>query len=289
MSSRSAGQDALFKYVEGFAHDPDDALVERCRAICQPYNHPFIGPVLQYKVDDYNLGRHLVFCKGTHPDNPDNPGRVWMPVSPPLTIAQRRLVREFRDERGLRADGTLVAKKVPTLPKKAGQKKKKKKLNTPSSEIIDISSDTAPPSPDTSRARLARSPSVEIIRVVPAPVRVLHDKLDIWYFSDNEKLPVSLTLKARPARQEFRFRQYEDVLLSIELKQTDAVMVLTTAIGGIRTWSTFRVSDLMIPRTQCKIVLARPRVQTPHSRILDYEDHAYPGAASLSKRILPLP
>ncbi|VDC05513.1 unnamed protein product [Peniophora sp. CBMAI 1063] len=308
MSSRTIGQEKLFKKVESFAREVDDELVERCRAICRPYDHPLIGPVLQYKVDDYNLGRHLVFCKDTHPGNPDNPGRVWMPVSASLTIAERGEIREFRREQGLRADGTRLANKPRQQTNKPNKKKAKSRKASAGGGVIDLTLDATPPSDASSRAPparaplarspsveiirrapLARSPSVEIIRVVPAPTPVLHDRLDVWYFVDNEKAPVSFTFKARPARREFRFRQYVDTLLCVEIKQTDPVMVLTTANGGDRTWSTFRVFDLMIPRTQSKLVIARPRVTKPHADILAFADHAYPGAATLEGRILPLP
>ncbi|KZV59789.1 hypothetical protein PENSPDRAFT_694841 [Peniophora sp. CONT] len=274
MASRSPTEQLLFDYVNQFAYPPSDDEVQRCWQRCDDHGHLLIGPVLQYKIDNYNLGRWVILCKGKHPGDPVQPGRLFKFVSKAQSSGRRRQIRDFRIANGIKADGSPAKKK--NAQNGAAQA---------NAEVIDLTLSSTPP--PQAPPPLPHSPSIEIISVVPAPV--LFDKLDVWYFSENKKAPLSFTLKARPIRPEFRLRQYENTLHAMEIKQTDLITVLTTATSGVQTWSAFRVSDLAIPRTQSVIVLSRRCVTDFHPSFSALYEHAYPGAAHLPGRILPLP
>ncbi|VDB90234.1 unnamed protein product [Peniophora sp. CBMAI 1063] len=332
MASRTPTEQLLHDYVKQFAEEPDPGLIAKYWNLCDAHGHFPYGPIFQYKVDNHNLGCHLIRCHENHPGDVEHPGPLHVPVSKALTAFQRRLIREFRLDSRITVDGKPMSKraiaqleKVPKVSKpktpaakpraampratkstsstKSRAKKSASSAQQPSqitaapaaaapaaakeSLLIDLTDDAAlPPTPP--RAPLSRSPSVEIISFQPAPAP-LSQQLEVWYFYENEKEPTSFILKARPARAEFRFRQYEAVLLAFEIKQTDLITVLTTATATERTWSSFRVSDLRIPRTQTKIVISRPRVQKPDDCITRYYAYAYSEAVNLPKRILPLP
>ncbi|KZV70916.1 hypothetical protein PENSPDRAFT_664727 [Peniophora sp. CONT] len=284
MANRTPTEQRLFEYVQQFAHPSSDYQIAVCWRRCDDHNHELIGPVLQYKVDNYNLGRWIVLCHGRHPGDRKQPGPQHKAVSQALSVAARRQIAAWRAENGIQANGKPVPKSKKAKARESGAAE-----NQATSEVIDLTLDTipTPPAQSHSQATRTRSPSVEITRVVPAPV--LFGELEVLYFSDDKKVPTTFTLKARPARSQFRLRQYADLLHAVEIKQTDLIMVLTTVTGKSRTWSSFRVSDLAIPRTQPKLLLSRRCVVTPHDCINLYHDYAYPGAAQLPDRITPLP
>ncbi|VDB85034.1 unnamed protein product [Peniophora sp. CBMAI 1063] len=259
----------LYRYVKNIARPWSEELYDQQAELCDDLR----GPYLQYKKSDPHLGRYLVTCSGNHP----NKRRHFKYISPPISALQRADIRLYAASKGIKMKGTIdtppSSPSPPLLPQPS----------TPVPTIIDLSNETTP-SPGTSqsaRPPLTRSPSVEITRVIPAPVQ--QDRLvDLEH-------PLTFSIRARPGCDVFRMSHHVTVLERLEVKQSDQISVLTYENSGVEVWTTFQTSDLAVPRYVAAVVLAFPRVKLFHAGIARLYNLAFPGASRLPGRIADKP
>ena len=50
----------LRAFVSARARAPSESMYDQCSDRCRRYDHPLFGPYLQYKKDDFHLGRSYV-------------------------------------------------------------------------------------------------------------------------------------------------------------------------------------------------------------------------------------
>ena len=63
MAPRTRTERLLLDYVQQFANPPSDNKIAECWQRCDDHGHDLIGPVLQYKADNFNLGRWIVLVR----------------------------------------------------------------------------------------------------------------------------------------------------------------------------------------------------------------------------------
>ncbi|VDC00362.1 unnamed protein product [Peniophora sp. CBMAI 1063] len=271
MPTKASVLAALRSFVDGLSRPYSEEKYNRCVQDC--WDHDLFGPYLQFKKDDFHLGQWYVLCHVDHPRARGRPRPTFKYISPPLTSVQRGQVRDWAATHGV------------TLSSPA----RGREFNIDVTQAGDLTIDPAPTDQAgvidlTDLSDGIRSPSVEITRVVPAPL--LRDVLLVYYFFEDKTMPKIIELRARASINQFLMRHHERQLLDHELKQSDTIDILTFGAPGFEMWSKFYVRDLAIPRTIPAIVISRTRVHKFHPSIEALYEYAYQDAAKLPERIV---
>ncbi|VDB90181.1 unnamed protein product [Peniophora sp. CBMAI 1063] len=275
MPTNAEIQAAFRSYVEDRANPASKQEYDGWADLCADNGYQIYGPYLQYKKDDYHLGRRYVIV---HSDR-----KSFKYISRPLMSPDRRDIRAYAKKKGITLESPVGGKfsikqrtrVIPDpMPAPAPAPAAAAAPVVAPPVHLDLTSPTPP----------ARSPSVEITGHIPAPPA--NRPLIIYYFHQDEKEPRIFKLTGGPPLGEFRLRDHVNTLLKAEIKQSDVLDILTFGSVGFEMWSTFPVSALAIPRRLPAIVLSRRSVRKFHESITALYDHAFPEAAKLPGRIV---
>ncbi|VDC05897.1 unnamed protein product [Peniophora sp. CBMAI 1063] len=263
----------LYEHVELLSSDYDQDAIYAHRLVCEDNNQVLYGPFLQFKTLDINIGRWYMIRRERDSGLSTASDGKPVYITRSLSREDRRNIAEFVTENKIklpakraRASQTAAPKRTRTAAPKAKRAKavKKREIAAPA------------------RAR-SRSPSVEFVRIVPAPA--LYPALVVHVFYEDKQAPMTLTLNAQKGARFIAMDAHEGPLLSAEVKQSERVKILTVGAPELESWSPFVVSQLQIPRTVPSIVIARSCVRVFHDDLQRLYPYARPDADKWPGRV----